>query len=525
MSLEKLRQWANKNRAICYSLAAACLLLLHGVFLFAAVSYAKSTLFLTVIVVIVWSALCFLFFLQKKRENRIHRVFIVSLLTLGVLYSAVFLPGSAPDETHHFESSYKYSNFLMFKNSQADSIPVRTDDKTLIQDSGRFLSYSRYISLLDNFELFSSNPRETSIKPVSSFPLESNPPQLKLASALGITIARLLGLGSYPLYYLGRFFNFLLFAILCFFAVKITPLGKNTFMAISLLPMTLHITSSYSYDAGILGLSFLFIALCLKAIYTTESISRKDFIAIALVAFLLAPCKVLYALLIFMVVLIPIKAFSSKRSAVLFKTGVPLLSMLSILLMRLPGMFSPANVGEAATSALLLRGTDQGYTHSLSELFSDPLGTGLIFMRTLDSLGDWYLSTTIGGSLGWFQGDIKSPWFIVILFAIPLVLSFLKTPSDELSIPFKHKILYLVIFCCGLFAVMLSMFVGHTFDYENIILGVQGRYLLPFIPLIALLFRNNTIVSKRNLLTLTMFSLLALNLAYLVRIVAYASLV
>jgi uncharacterized membrane protein len=85
--------------------------------------------------------------------------------------------------------------------------------------------------------------------------------------------------------------------------------------------------------------------------------------------------------------------------------------------------------------------------------------------------------------------------------------------------------IYTIIFCFGLFAIMLSMFVAHTFDYENIILGVQGRYLLPFLPIVALILRNNVVTSNKNLHNTLLFGILALNLAYLVRIVAYATIV
>ena len=91
------------------------------------------------------------------------------------------------------------------------------------------------------------------VEPVSSFDWTANPPYIKLPSALGIVLATLLNLGSFPLFYLGRFFNLLMFAALAYFAVRITPVGKNAMMVAGLLPMTLHLASSYSYDAGIMG--------------------------------------------------------------------------------------------------------------------------------------------------------------------------------------------------------------------------------------------------------------------------------
>lgn len=58
-----------------------------------------------------------------------------------------------------------------------------------------------------------------------------------------------------------------MFAVLVYSAVRITPIGKNVMMTAGLLPMTLHLASSYSYDAGIIGLAFLLTGMCLRAVY------------------------------------------------------------------------------------------------------------------------------------------------------------------------------------------------------------------------------------------------------------------
>ena len=516
-------QRTKNTRWILYSVAVACFLLINGVFLYKVVTVSGSTLLLVAITLILWFGITVFFLVWRKQKNRTNRIFMIILVVLGVMYSAVFPPATVPDEFYHFESSYKYSDYLMLKDPQADALPMRADDKTMLDASQKDLTYQSYTTVKDNLSLLSTDSTEVTVTPLNAFGFDTNPPQLKIPSALGITLARLLDLGSYPLFYLGRLFNFLFFALLAFFAVKITPVAKKAFMAISLLPMTLHITSSFSYDAGILGLSFLLIALCLKAIYSKERVATRVFVGIAVVTFLLAPCKVIYALLAFMVLLIPLKAFSSKPRAILFKTGVPLLSIGTVLLFRLATMSSLASMGSTAADALGSRGGDQGQLHSIFEFFSDPMGTITLFIKTLDQFGDFYFSTTIGGSLGWFQPGLVAPWFIVLAFALILLLSFLRSPKDDYEVPFKHKLLYVILSCGMFFGVMLSMFLGWTFQSDFYIMGVQGRYFLPFLPLIALVIYNRTIVVKKDLSSLILFAMLAFNLAYLVRLFAYST--
>jgi len=510
------------NRYVCYSAAIAFFLLINGILLYSIVgTYSKSIIAFAGVLILLWIIVCLSVLQLRKKSLRVHHVFLIAMLTLGVTYSAVFPPMTVPDETYHFEHSYMYSDYLMLKGPSPAELPIREDDKALIDHASSRLSYPLYVTVINNFEVFSSNPYETALTP--GVAVNGNLPQLKIPSAIGITIARILGLGSYPLFYLGRFFNFLYFLVLVYFAVKIIPIGKNLLMAIALLPMTLHVASSYSYDAGILGLSFFLIALCMKAIYCSDRLKQRDFIAIIASALLLAPCKVVYSLLIFLILLIPNKAFASKRSAILFKVGVPLMALGLISLLWITTILKLFGFGSTANGNLDLRGTEVGHFHSISEFLIDPIGTIGIFVRSLNVYGDFYLSSTVGGSLGWFQSELAAPWFAIFVFILFIGLSIIKTPDDNVTIPIKHKIFFIATTVLGLFVIMISMFIGFTFQQETSVLGVQGRYLLPFLPIGLLAFRSNTISSNRNIQKMIIFGMLVMNFAYLNRIYAIAT--
>ena len=44
----------------------------------------------------------------------------------------VFAPGTVPDETYHFEASYKLADYIMLQGPTVDSLPVREDDSVLL---------------------------------------------------------------------------------------------------------------------------------------------------------------------------------------------------------------------------------------------------------------------------------------------------------------------------------------------------------------------------------------------------------
>lgn len=80
-----------------------------------------------------------------------------------------------------------------------------------------------------------------------------------------------------------------------------------------------------------------------------------------------------------------------------------------------------------------------------------------------------------------------------------------------------------VLFCLCVAGIMLSMCIGHTFDTEPVIRGVQGRYFLPVLPLLLIALRSNGLaVQWRNPGVLLMSSYTVLNVFYVMRFCATA---
>ena len=80
---------------------------------------------------------------------------------------------------------------------------------------------------------------------------------------MGITLARALGLGSIGLLFLGRLFNLLFYTGMGYLTMRRMPFGKEVVFGVGLLPMTLNLVSSMSYDVMILAMTAYFTAVCL----------------------------------------------------------------------------------------------------------------------------------------------------------------------------------------------------------------------------------------------------------------------
>lgn len=512
----------NHRRCALISVTAFVVLLVNALYWYASSDSRFVLAFSIALAISLVAIYAVVSVMRTRRKVRIETVFLLVAIGTGVLYMLVFAPSTVPDEMYHFESSYKLADYLLFLNPTVDSMLVRADDAQMIEflfDGSNLLNAGQYQAISAS-SILVQDPSLVSIEPVSTFDWGSNPPQVKIVSALGIVLARLLNLGSYPLFYLGRLFNLLFFIGLVYLAIRATPVGKRIMVAVALLPMTMHLASSYSYDAGIIGFGFLLTGLCLRAIYGEGLMSARLGVAIGVVAVLLAPCKVVYAMFAFLVFAIPVRRFSCKRDARLFKFGIIALVAISVLGLRVSSLIQMAGVGagSAGSTALSERGTETGTFYTLSALISQPVNTVLLFLRTFDSMGDNYLGTTVGRSLGWFQSDIAAPWYVAVAFLFVLAFASVRCSRDAVCVEGWHRFLFAGIVIAAWLGIMLSMLLGWTFDYELVIQGVQGRYLLPLLPLLLIAAQTVSLESKKDQTWAVLWSMLFLNCLYLTRL-------
>lgn len=524
--LDRITIFFQENKKLLIAISLALVTFFSSVFFFKFNSFAvgyssKMLLFLGVLSALLIMLFYFVYehFNKKENPNTLPRFYFALLLILGTMYSAVFLPGSAPDEPYHYESAYYYSNIITGNTNEDALIMMRQTDIEFEEDilSNQLTKENYQITR----QAFTVNPASLSYEQTTIEGPNQSLPQTRLFAAIGLSLGQLFGLNGLMTFYLGRLFNFLCFALLAFAAYKITPIGKTLFATITLLPMTLHIASSFSYDATIIGLSLLLISLCLNGIYSVKKCSRSLLIAIPIVTFLLAPCKVLYSLSAFLVFLIPNSNFHSKKVAYLYKFGLLGIALIAVCLFKLPHLFGLAGISaseSSTTSNVDSRGIETGQFYSLSDLIANPLHTMFIFANTINQKFDFYLSSFLGESLGWFQPELKTPWFFILFFLFLLFYTARKSDKDS-TIPSKTiKYVFGVLSGLMFIAVLSSMLLGWTFNTELSIEGVQGRYFLPFAPLIFLLFRTKN--TRRNessspLVLLTLFALNAMNLIYI----------
>lgn len=123
---------------------------------------------------------------------------------------------------------------------------------------------------------------------------------------------------------------------------------------------------------------------------------------------------------------------------------------------------------------------------TLPYILSHPLETAELCLRSVVEEGDHYLSTLVGGTLGYFGLDkpLDLAWGWIILLYGLLALAWL-CPEEGGAMPpaARWGTLFIALCCCGL-AVLGC--ISWTPTYYETIYGFQGRYFLPVLPLLLL---------------------------------------
>lgn len=263
-----------------------------------------------------------------RRRVALHRLVFALILALGVAYTMVLPPYGAPDEKYHINQSFtlacRWANVFSSEDWDMGHVPINMsyrrehDFDAALQDQEDGTTVWAWQAFADG--MFTLSPDDfDSHTALEEAQTDSNP-ILYLPSAAAVFVGFLLHLGFVPVLVLGRLANLVCFAALAAAAVRFAPFGRRIFAAVALLPMTLHLAASFSRDALLLGLCFVFTSLCLRAAFGEKAPGRALLIAIAAAGLLFCPGKAVYLPLAALVLLIPSKRLALPRP-VLWKAG------------------------------------------------------------------------------------------------------------------------------------------------------------------------------------------------------------
>lgn len=479
-----------------------------------------------------------------RRKMTLEALFAVSMLCLGGIYSLVLPPLSAPDEVSHYISAYECSNRLLGLPAADEKglIQIRPEDawledvtdvladdgsaeggdekpvilgQSLTEETYRRIHEERSGKKGAHQENSQKSPSQDVEEMASSYQFSVRTTPLAYGpQALGFVLARLLGLGSLSLLYLGRLFNLLFFAVTGFLTLRRLPFGKTAVFAVYLLPMNLHLVSSLSYDVLITAFCGYFTAVCMDLAFKADKVKLKDVVLLAFLLAVMGPCKMVYGVIAGLCLLIPVKKFGGWGRWTASAAGV---------LGAFAAAMAAVNLGTVsmytqAEDSYIAWAGETGYT--FAELLHRPLHVLKMCYDTLAWKGTQLFEGMIGGSLGNQDPVLNTPTVIILALCTILVVLALKKPGEEVMFSTGNRlwIWFLALLLLG--ALMFSMLLAWTPRSASMIEGVQGRYLLPFLPAVLLTFRSSRVVRTGSDDRGLLYAVMMMDLYVVVRIFA-----
>lgn len=412
---------------------------------------------------------------------------------LGLLIFLVLTPPfQVPDEPHHFYRAYQIAQGSWFPVFTSDAIggelpAVFQDMKELLADRIAF-HWSRKFRLSNLLRAWDIPASPTNLR-FYAFPNTALfTPLVYAPHALAIRLAQ--GLTDRPLawFYAGRVAGALTVWLVAALCVHISPPPwRPVFILLFMAPMFMFESIGITADPVTNLAVFVFTALLLRVGYSENAISRGELLGLTAVAACLAFCKTLYVAVVLLLIVLPAKKFESARRRWLWVGSVVFLS--ALLQGLWIGMFR--HVGDAISVI-------PGRAHpDLQRAFlrENPLAFARVLLRTPHVHAEDLARQGVG-VLGWL--DVILPYYVPLLFFAAYVFLSFSTPSRPLWVRFWPLPAAAVMIGTTL-GIMVLAYLSFTPPRHPVVLGVQGRYLLPWGPLAAVVFRS--LIGSRPLKT------------------------
>jgi len=444
-------------------------------------------LFLVVCVLLLVTALMS-YYLIIIRKKSVEQFYIPVALMMGLIFQCIIVVHGVPDEPWHMDTAYKLSNDLLFvEDSEEPGMIVKRHCDVVVGDMlANGVESNSYYQLLEHTFEKTENAELVTVSYVDSSNLV--PDFIFLPTAIGISIGRLLGLSAMLTLQLGRICNLIVFILLVWLAIRKIPYGKNVMAAVGLTPIALQQAASASYDPVITGIVFLFTATVLKLVECDRS-SKKDIILTLVLTVALGFVKgAVYLPLVCMLLLlftredVKVHFTSIKKCWIICFIGMVLVAIIGMTYKFMPVLYS-IMFNEIDT-------TDSNSLYSLPYLLDNPLNLVYLLWNTFVKVGTSHLSGLLGGKLGWHDVQMSWVWIILVLVCLLLLV---HVEDDQYRGNIKRRVC-IGASCLGtVFLIVFSMLFVCTTVQDKYITGIQGRYYLPFAPLVFMIIENSMV--------------------------------
>lgn len=439
--------------------------------------WARIYLFPTIILSIL--TIIIIIYNVKNNKKRLEMHFLTFMIPIAIFYMVFMLPSYAPDEISHIWRTYDISQGNLFTRQYEDGMTKGIDvPKSLSEANHNILN--KYNVL--NEVLTSKADYQETVNVIST--AQTYPFILYIPAALVFFIVRLINIPIIWGIYIAKMVNLIIFLLGGYYAIKKIPFGKYILFTCLFLPMVITQAISLSADSIINTVIFFYIAYTISLIFQEERINLKQKILYMLLIIFISLAKMIYIPLIGLGFLfVTSKKMGKKSKIIILIIG----TLICCTFVFANYMYTSQLKYEDAMQYNETNNVEM--VGQLKYLMSNPMNYLKMITNTISTLGGFYINSMIGYRLGWL--NINIPDVIIIIFSALLVISPL-IENNKVAFSKKQKY-WVALLAVGTIILMMTVtYLLWTPVGNDVAQGIQGRYLIPILPLVLL------VISKKQ---------------------------
>ena len=434
-------------------------------------------------IIMIFAVMSISIYIFKGKNIKEENIFLLTVPVICLMFMATMPTFKNHDELYHWIRTYEVSTGVLATKVEDGVQGTKMPEAitAIMKSNWETTTYSD-VNYALGIEMDKDNTYTIDSKTAAVYAFVQYIPQ-----AIGVAIARVFTSKPLIMAYAGRLFNIIFAMFVLYKAIKLMPFGKKIFLIISYIPIVIEGFSSLSPDAMTTSISFLYIAYILNLAFDEKKIvGLKQKIFLTILSIIVALCKIVYLPLVLLLFLIPKEKFCNTG-----KEDKSPITKKILNIMLIAGIAVVINLlwlGFSSRYLLNLRDGDSKYQVLL--LFKNPIMYIQELIYTFNLYGNNYLTGMLGESLGW--GELIRLNFIVpsVLFVL-LIIELVTDETLRNKFSGWQKFVIFITFLIIFGLIFTSLYVQWTTIGSESILGVQGRYFIPILPLLMLLIGND----------------------------------
>lgn len=403
-------------------------------------------------------------YFRKNIGSHAHIYYFIVIMVIGtvnVLGAPPAVGISFDDEIHYGRTAYLSwgaTGNISYQDNAARNVYVENIREREVYNKEGRNEWADRINRVGNKTLIRANNYTNDLVYIAYIP-----------GAITLKAARGLGLSFTQAFVLGKWINLLIYSILFSCSIKILEKkGKIIAAMIGLIPTSLFMATSYSYDWWIIAFVVLGFSIFARELQLKKKISVKKMLLIVICMVIgMLPKAIYFPLMLPLLLLGKDKYEKSKKCRTIVLCGMLVLLATFVL----PIIFGGMGSGD------IRGGTDVNSTEQVKYILTRPLE----YAKTLISFLLGYISLDAAGGYLTFMAYYGQAQFFGVCIVVLAVAAVLD--NSRIS---EHKTKLFKVYIAGAIGITIvlvatALYVSFTSVGAGTIAGCQPRYLIPVI--------------------------------------------